>query len=319
MTKTLKWLGGGLAAAMLLAAVGLFSGNAVEAQDPPPTQPSLFGGTVTVDGDGAAAGTVVTAVADGENCAAGTVTTGEGGSRYSLLVPSTCNSEVSTVSFTVGGVDTGQTADRGSPTPTTVDLTVTSAVEEEADVPAPPAGDEEDADMPAPPADDEEEADVPAPPADDEEEADVPAPPADDEEEADVPAPPADDEDADGMGDDEDADGMGDDEDADGMGDDEDADGMGDDEDADGMGDDEDADGMGDDEDADGMGDEEDADGMGDEEDADGMGDEEDMAPDVMDTGTGLAPNTSASLAAILGLTALAVVLGGYTFARRRS
>ena len=37
-----------------------------------------------------------------------------------------------------------------------------------------------------------------------------------------------------------------------------------------------------------------------------------------MDTGSGLAPNTSASLAAILGLTALAVVLGGYTFARRR-
>ena len=297
MTKTLKWLGGGLAAAMLLAAVGLFSGNAAEAQDQPPTAPSLFGGTVTIDGEGAAAGTVVTAVVDGDNCVAGTVTTGEGGSRYALQVPSDCNSDVSTVSFTVGNVDTGQTAERGSPTPTTVDLTVTSAVEE--DAPTPPADDEEEADMPAPPADDEEEADMPAPPADDEEEADMPAPPADDEEEADMPAPPADDEDADGMGDEEDADGMGDEEDADGMGD------------------EEDADGMGDEEDADGMGDEEDADGMGDEEDADGMGDEE-MAPDVMDTGTGLAPNTSASLAAILGLTALAVVLGGYTFARRR-
>ena len=48
------------------------------------------------------------------------------------------------------------------------------------------------------------------------------------------------------------------------------------------------------------------------------MAAEEEMAPEVMDTGTGLASSTSASLAAILGLTALAVVLGGYTFARRR-
>ena len=36
------------------------------------------------------------------------------------------------------------------------------------------------------------------------------------------------------------------------------------------------------------------------------------------DTGTGLATGTSSSLAAILGVTALALVLGGYTFARRR-
>ena len=48
------------------------------------------------------------------------------------------------------------------------------------------------------------------------------------------------------------------------------------------------------------------------------MAPEEEMAPEVMDTGTGLASSTSPSLAAILGLTALAVVLGGYTFARRR-
>ena len=85
MTKTLKWLGGGLAAAMLLAAVGLFSGNAAEAQGQPPTTPSLFGGTVTVDGDGAAAGTVVTAVVDGENCASGIVRTVDNRSRVPRL------------------------------------------------------------------------------------------------------------------------------------------------------------------------------------------------------------------------------------------
>ena len=131
MTKTLKWLGGGLAAAMLLAAVGLFSGNAVEAQDPPPTTPSLFGGTVTIDGDGAAAGTqVVAAVVDGDElCRPEPSQPARVARGMPSRFPQDCNSDVTSVTFTVGGVAADQAAaDRGSPTPTTVDLTVTSAV-----------------------------------------------------------------------------------------------------------------------------------------------------------------------------------------------
>ena len=47
--------------------------------------------------------------------------------------------------------------------------------------------------------------------------------------------------------------------------------------------------------------------------------DETDMAPEAPITGTGLASTSNTtSLAAILGVMALAITLGGYTFARRR-
>ena len=60
MTKVLKWLGGGLAVAMLLGAVGLYGGASAQAQSPP-TPPARFVGTVAIDGVAAAAGTAIVA------------------------------------------------------------------------------------------------------------------------------------------------------------------------------------------------------------------------------------------------------------------
>ena len=260
MTKTLKWLGGGIAAAMLLGLAGLFSAEVADAQ--PSAPPHRYSGSVTIDGEPAAAGTSVVAVIDGAECGSGTVRTGADGSTYTMNVPSDCAEEGDTVYFRVGGYDAAEHATWTSGRGTNVDLTASSMADDG-------MGDGMD-DCPDGMGDGMGDDDM-----------------GDDPPEPDL-----------GMGDD-DA-GMGDD----GMAD-EDCpdDGMGD-----GTGDGDDGMGDGDD----GMGDGDD--GMGDGD--DGMG-EDDMT--VGGTGTGLATGSSTSLAAVLGLTALAIVLGGYTYARRRS
>ena len=80
MTRTLKWLGGGVAAVMLLGLAGLFSGEVAEAQ--PSGPPHRFAGTVTLDGEPADAGTSVTAIVNGAECGSATVIESSAGSTY---------------------------------------------------------------------------------------------------------------------------------------------------------------------------------------------------------------------------------------------
>ncbi len=307
MTKTLKWLGGGLAAAMLLGLAGLFSAELADAQTPPSGLPHRFAGTVSVDGEGAAAGTSVTASVNGTECGSITVVNNVTyGATYAVDVPASCAEAGDTVSFQVGGYDAAETGTWAGGTRSDVNLTASTGMVDDdmgEDDPAEPGGDdpaEPGGDDPAEPGGDdpaEPGGDDPAEPG-----GDDPAEPGGDdpaEPGADDPAEPGDDE----MVDDE----MVDDE----MVDDEVVDDeMVDDE----MVDDE----MVDDE----MVDDEmvDDEVVDDEMVDDEMVDDE-MAPEPADTGTGLATSTgaNASLAAILGVTALAVLLGGYTVARRRS
>ncbi|MYH67199.1 MAG: hypothetical protein F4152_01080, partial [Dehalococcoidia bacterium] len=136
MTKTLKWLGGGIAAAMLLGLAGLFSGELAEAQ--PSGPPHRFAGTVTLDGEGAPAGTSVTAIVDGAECGSATVTANNAtGSRYILDVPSTCAEAGDTVHFQVGGYDAAETGTYAAGTGSEVNLTAESMMED----PEPPGDD----------------------------------------------------------------------------------------------------------------------------------------------------------------------------------
>ena len=282
MTKTLKWLGGGVAAVMLLGLAGLFSGEAAEAQSSPTGPPHRFAGSVTLDGEAAAAGTSVTAVVNGAECGSATVITSAAGSTYVVDVPDSCADAGDTVSFQVGGYDAAESGTWSGGGRTDLDLSASSAMPEE------PMDDMAD-ECPDEMADDMGEGDMgEGDTGDSPAEPDEPAEPMDDPAEPDEPAEPMDD-----MGDD-----MGD-----GMADDCPTDDMADDMDDD-MADDD----MADDDMAD--------DDMADDDMADDMADD-DMAPEVADTGTGLS-TTSSSLAAILGVTALAILLGSYTFARRR-
>ncbi len=255
MTKTLKWLGGGIVAAMLLGLAGLFSGELAEAQDAPSGAPHRFEGTVTVDGEGAAAGTSVTAIVDGAECGSGAVSlTNASGSVYVLDVPASCAEAGDTVSFMIGGYAAAETGTWNG-TYSEVNLTASTGMTDDG--------------MECP------------------------------------------EDDMGGMN----GDGMGDDAppepdingDAGMNGD----DGMGDDMDCPDPDDDT---GMG--------GDDDDDTGMGGDDDDDDMNGGDGMQPDpgAGKTGTGFATDsTGTSLAAILGMMALAIALGGYTYARRRS
>ena len=275
MTKTLKWLGGGLAAAMLLGLAGLFSAELTDAQTPPSGPPHRFAGTVSVDGEGAVAGTSVTASVNGTECGSVTVVSNvTHGSTYAVNVPATCAEAGDTVSFQVGGYDAAETGTWAGGGRSDINLTASTGM---ADMP-------EDPDMDECPADDDMADDGPAEPGAD-----------------DGPAEPGA---ADDMADDCPSDMVDDDMVDDDMVDDDMVD--------DDMVDDD----MVDDDMVD--------DDMVDDDMVDDDMVDDDMVdtttPDVADTGTGLATSigANASLAAILGLTALAVLLGGYTVARRR-
>ena len=314
MTKTLKWLGGGLAAAMLLGLVGLFSAELADAQTPPSGLPHRFAGTVSVDGEGAAAGTSVTASVNGTECGSITVVNNVTyGATYAVDVPASCAEAGDTVSFSVGGYDAAETGTWAGGSRSDINLTASTGMVDDdmgEDDPAEPGGDdpaEPGGDDPAEPGGDdpaEPGGDDPAEPG-----GDDPAEPGGDdpaEPGADDPAEPGDDTAADDTAADDTA---ADDTAADDTGMAPADDTVADDTVAD--------DTVADDTVAD--------DTVADDTAADDTGmapaDDTGMAPDVADTGTGLATSTgiNASLAAILGLTALAVLLGGYTVARRRS
>ena len=334
MTKTLKWLGGGLAAAMLLGLAGLFSAELADAQTPPSGLPHRFAGTVSVDGEGAAAGTSVTASVNGTECGSITVVNNVTyGATYAVDVPASCAEAGDTVSFQVGGYDAAETGTWAGGTRSDINLTASTGMVDDdmgEDDPAEPGGDdpaEPGGDDPAEPGGDdpaEPGGDDPAEPGGDdpaEPGGDDPAEPGDDPAEpgADDPAEPGDDADVDETDMDETDMDETDMDETDMDETDMDETDM-DETDMDETDMDEtDMDET--DMDETDM-DETDMDETDmDETDMDETDMDETTAPDVADTGTGLATSTgiNASLAAILGLTALAVLLGGYTVARRRS
>ncbi len=289
MTKTLKWLGGGVAAALLLGLAGVFSGgDQAQAQSQPATPDARFTGTVTLEGAPAAAGTAVVAIVAGAECGSGTVTTGANGSRYTLNSPAECAEVGDEVSFHVGGVAAAETGTWNNTALNVVDLTATTPEPKpEPEMPMDDCPDEGMNGMDEGMGDED---------MGDEGMGDDPPEPGMN---GDDPPEP-------GMGDDDPPEpGMNGD---DGM----DGDGM----DGDGMADDCPTDEDMDDTDMDDT-DMDDTD-MDDTDMDDTDMDDTDMAPEVADTGTGLATSNTTSLAAILGVMALAITLGGYTFARRR-
>ncbi len=186
MTSTFKWLGGGLAAVMLLGLAGLFGGGDAAAQEPagPPHQ---FDGSVSVDGAPAAAGTSVRAMVDGRECGAATVTTGASGSTYVLHVPTDCAAADATVNFSVGGHPAAETGTYAAGTRTALNLTASSdmAVDPGMD------GDDMGGDEPTEPGDDMG-GDEPAEPGDDMG-GDEPAEPGGDMDNGDMPGDDMDD------------------------------------------------------------------------------------------------------------------------------
>ena len=283
MTKTLKWLGGGIAAAMLLGLAGLFSGEVAEAQ--PSGPPHRFAGSVSLDGEPAAAGTSVTAFVNGAECGSATVITSAAGSTYVLDVPDSCADAGDTVSFQVGGYDAAETGTWSGGGRTDLNLSATAMMPEDPEdimEECPEEGMDSDmngdmnGDAPAEPSE-PSEPEAPAEPSEPSEDASEGDMPEGDMPEGDMPEGDM------GEGDmDEDC-----------------------------------PEGE--------MPPEEPEVEMPPEEpevdtpevDTPEDGGKDDP-PGVSEAGTGLATSTSSSLAALLGVTALAIVLGGYTVARRR-
>ena len=152
MIKICKRLGVGLAAAaLLLGLAGLQASGGARAQTNPP---AVFTGTVTIDGEAAAAGVTITAMMGDTTCATGM--TGRGlnnavvdDNRYAVQVlESVCNGEIS---FMVGDAMAAETAPFSSAGLNTVNLTATTAMATE--TPDEPGDMEEE--TPAPPAETE--------------------------------------------------------------------------------------------------------------------------------------------------------------------
>ena len=282
MTKTFKWLGGGIAAAMLLGLAGLFSGEVAEAQ--PSGPPHRFAGSVSLDGEAAAAGTSVTAFVNGAECgSSATVITTAAGSTYAVDVPDSCADAGDTVSFQVGGYDAAETGTWGGGGRTDLDLSATAMMPEDPEdimEECPEEGMDSDmngdmnGDAPAEPSEPAEAPAEPSEPSEDASEGDMPE---GDMPEGDMPEGDMGEGDMDEDCPEDDMTPEGTPEDP-----------------------------------------EEPTTEGPDEPEVDTP---EDGGKDteVGDAGTGLATtSTSSSLAALLGVTALAIVLGGYTVARRR-
>ena len=126
MTKLCKRLGVGLAAAaLLLGLAGLHGAGQADAQTVPD---GVFTGAVTIDGDAAPNGTVVTAMLEGEACATDTVGGAEGDGNYVLRIPASCEGMLS---FMVGDMTAAETAEWSNSGLNAVDLSAMSAMETE--------------------------------------------------------------------------------------------------------------------------------------------------------------------------------------------
>jgi len=130
MTKILKMLG----AAGLTAVLGIALFGATALADSPPAPPARFVGSVTVNGQPAAAGSAITAVIGSTTCGTTAVFMSGAEARYSVDSPAldpgatpNCGTDGATVSFTVNGVKANETGVWHSYQLNTVNLTVTTA------------------------------------------------------------------------------------------------------------------------------------------------------------------------------------------------
>jgi hypothetical protein len=136
MTKVLKLLGGGWLAAVLGVALFAMSGAlnsaTVDAQSPP-SPPARFVGSVLVDGQAPAAGTLIEARIGNATCGVASTFDFGGESRYQLDSPAlepaapNCGVDGSVVMFYVGGRAAAQTGTWRNYELNTVNLTVTTA------------------------------------------------------------------------------------------------------------------------------------------------------------------------------------------------
>ncbi len=113
MTKVLKLLGGGWLAAVLgvvlFAASGALGATTVSAESPP-NPPARFVGSVLVDGQAPAGGTLIEARIGSSTCGATTVFTAGGEARYVIDSPAldpganpNCGVDGAVVTFYIGG------------------------------------------------------------------------------------------------------------------------------------------------------------------------------------------------------------------------
>lgn len=130
MTKFLKMLGAVAATAVL--GIALLGGTALA--DSPPAPPARFVGSVTVNGQPAAAGSAITAVIGSTTCGTTAVFMSGAEARYAVDSPAldpgatpNCGTDGATVSFTVNGAKANETGVWHSYQLNTVNLTVTTA------------------------------------------------------------------------------------------------------------------------------------------------------------------------------------------------
>jgi len=127
--RFLKQLG---LAAVAAAIAGAFIVSVAGAQSPP-TPPSRFVGSVTVNGQPAAAGTTIEARIGNTTCGATTVFMSGGQARYTLDSPAldpaqfpACGTDGATVTFFVGGQQANETGSWANYQLNTVNLTVSA-------------------------------------------------------------------------------------------------------------------------------------------------------------------------------------------------
>ena len=115
MTKTVTNRVTLLLVAMVLGTVAALTASGAFAQSPP-NPPSRFAGTVRVNGQNAAPGTVVQARVGGNTCGVTTVFMSGGEARYVLDSPEAnaqtapgCGSDGAAVTFVIGGVPAAET------------------------------------------------------------------------------------------------------------------------------------------------------------------------------------------------------------------
>ncbi|MEO8539281.1 MAG: hypothetical protein ABI577_06030 [bacterium] len=136
MTKVLKLLGGGWLAAVLgvvlFAASGALGATTVSAESPP-NPPARFVGSVLVDGQAPAGGTLIEARIGSSTCGATTVFAASGEARYVIDSPAldpganpNCGVDGAVVTFYIGGKLAAQTGTWHNYQLNTVNLTYTT-------------------------------------------------------------------------------------------------------------------------------------------------------------------------------------------------